>query len=75
MLLPVRFFSIYKAADLGCLLYFKQKKVPYINYVKDFSLKTAAIYSPTLSCSTIDVTGLNFSVRNGKRWNPGALTT
>ena len=25
--------------------------------------------------STIDVTGLNFSVRNGKRWNPGAITT
>ena len=25
--------------------------------------------------STIGVTGLNFSVRNGKRWNPGAITT
>ena len=32
---------------------------------------------PTLPrvCSTIGVTGLNFSVRNGKRWNPGAITT
>ena len=25
--------------------------------------------------STIDVVGLNFSVRNGKRWIPNAITT
>ena len=25
--------------------------------------------------STIGVTGLNFSVRDGKRWNPRAVTT
>ena len=25
--------------------------------------------------STIGVTGLNFSVRDGKRWDPGAITT
>ena len=37
--------------------------------------KKAATYSPTLHCSTIGATGLNFSVRNGKRWNPGAMTT
>ena len=32
---------------------------------------------PTLPLlrSTIGVTGLNFSVRNGKRWNPGAIAT
>ena len=32
---------------------------------------------PTLPLlrSTIGVTGLNFSVRNGKRWNPGAVVT
>ena len=36
--------------------------------------KKAATYSPTI-CSTIGATGLNFSVRNGKRWNPGAITT
>ena len=24
--------------------------------------------------STIGAAGLNFSVRNGKRWNPGAMT-
>ena len=31
---------------------------------------------PTLPrvCSTIGADGLNFSVRNGKRWNPDAIT-
>ena len=38
------------------------------------SLKTAATYSPTI-CSTIGVTKLNFSVRNGKRWNLRAIAT
>ena len=33
----------------------------------------AASYSPALHRSTIGATGLNFSVRNGKRWNPGAI--
>ena len=37
--------------------------------------KKAASYSPTLHCSTIGASGLNFSVRNGKRWNPAAITT
>jgi len=34
----------------------------------------AAAYSPTLR-STIGADGLNFSVRNGKRWNPVAIAT
>ena len=38
-------------------------------------LEVAATYSPTFYCSTIGVNGLNFSVRNGKRWNPIAITT
>ena len=38
-------------------------------------LEVAATYSPTLRCSTIGVVGLNFSVRNGKRWNPKTITT
>ena len=37
-------------------------------------LKTAATSLPLLR-STIGVTRLNFSVRNGKRWNPRAITT
>ena len=38
-------------------------------------VKKAATYSPTLHCSTIGASRLNFSVRNGKRWNPAAITT
>ena len=38
------------------------------------SESVAATYSPTLWCSTIGAAGLNFSVRNGMRWCPGALT-
>ena len=36
--------------------------------------KTATTYSPTIR-STIGVTKLNFSVRNGKRWNLRAIVT
>ena len=36
--------------------------------------KEAATYSPALHCSTIGASGLNFSVRNGKRWSPTAIT-
>ena len=39
------------------------------------ALEEAATYSPTTKCSTIGVNGLNFSVRNGKRWDPTAITT
>ena len=35
----------------------------------------ATTYFPTAFCSIIGATGLNFSVRNGKRWNPTAITT
>ena len=37
--------------------------------------KEAATYSPALHCSTIGASGLNFSVRNGKRWDPTAIAT
>ena len=40
-----------------------------------FKKKVAASYSPALHCSTIGASGLNFSVRNGKRWDPAAITT
>ena len=36
--------------------------------------KTAATYSPALHCSTIGASGLNCSVRNGKRWDTAAIT-
>ena len=35
----------------------------------------AATYSSTCYRSTIGAVGLNFSVRNGKRWDPDAVTT
>ena len=38
-------------------------------------LKEAATYSPTTKCSTIGVSELNFSVRNGKRWDLAAIAT
>ena len=35
--------------------------------------QVAATYSPTLVRSTIGAGGLNFSVRDGKRWGPAAI--
>ena len=37
------------------------------------SVKVAMTYSPTNLCSTIGAVGLNFSVRDGKRWIPNAI--
>ena len=52
---------------------FKTRK-PF-SYLRGFPLKDrATTYSPTIS-STIGADGLNFSVRNGKRWNPAAIVT
>ena len=42
--------------------------------LRNIPFKTAATYSPTIR-STIGAGGLNFSVRNGKRWNPAAIAT
>ena len=38
-----------------------------------FFIKVAMTYSPTNLCSTIGAVGLNFSVRDGKRWIPDAI--
>ena len=48
----------------------KKKTNPYW-----IGLEEAATYSPTTKCSTIGVSELNFSVRNGKRWDLAAITT
>ena len=51
------------------------KKESLTDYSIKLSLiKKAATYSPALHCSTIGASGLNFSVRNGKRWNTTAIT-
>ena len=53
-----------------------QKKSPAgISSCRTLNQKKAASYSPASHCSTIGASGLNFSVRNGKRWNPAAITT
>ena len=48
---------------------------PRANIVGPGIRKTAAAYSPTWWGSTIGDGGLNFSVRNGKRWYPAAIAT
>ena len=53
----------------------KKKRASKISLRSSLILKKAATYSLALHCSTIGADGLNFSVRNGKRWNPDAITT
>ena len=50
-----------------------KKQEPHVRLLSH--IKKAASYSPALHCSTIGAGGLNFSVRNGKRWDPAAITT
>ena len=52
-----------------------KKRASKISLQSSLILKKAATYAPALHCSTIGADGLNFSVRNGKRWNPDAITT
>ena len=54
---------------------YKRKKHSEEMNLQSALLKEAATYSPALHCSTIGASGLNFSVRNGKRWDPTAITT
>ena len=52
-----------------------QKKARVLSMCLELSRskKAAMTYSPTTKCSTIGAGGLNFSVRDGKRWNPNAM--
>ena len=67
--------------DIGALLRKPSKHMPSINEdprtnnVDPGIRRTAAAYSPTWWGSTIGDGGLNFSVRNGKRWYPAAIAT
>ena len=56
-------------------LFQKTKKPCYLFDNRASFKKVAASYSPALHCSTIGASGLKFSVRNGKRWDPAAITT
>ena len=53
----------------------KKRRVPITSVTKTLQSKKAATYSPALHCSTIGAGRLNGSVRNGKRWDPAAVTT
>ena len=61
------------------ILYYCMRMQVYINkearrfYI--FELPKNGGYLLSHLRSTIGVSGLNFSVRNGKRWNPTAITT
>ena len=57
--------------------FFKLTQIKKEGYSFRVSLlkKSAATCSPTFYCSTIGAIGLNFPVRNGKGWNPDAITT
>ena len=46
-----------------------------LDYLQSDPRRTAAAYSHTWWGSTIGDGGLNFSVRNGKRWYPAAIAT
>ena len=53
------------------------KRKPLEKIILSFQAVRIGRRLPTLPPlgSTIGVDGLNFSVRNGKRWNPGAIAT
>ena len=56
-------------------LLFNNKKMTTVKFITAVLKKLAITYSPTLYRSTIGASGLNFSVRDGKRWNPAAIVT
>ena len=51
-----------------------KKRKPRVHYELRAFVKWRRPTLPRV-CSTIGAVGLNFSVRNGKRWNPVAITT
>ena len=53
---------------------FPPTKKPQYSYWGFIWKNSAATYSPAKR-STIGADGLNFSVRNGKRWDPIAIAT
>ena len=53
-----------------------KQKIPAINPKGDMpGLKIGGYLLSRVVCSTIGANGLNFSVRNGKRWYPAAIVT
>ena len=67
--------SIYYNRYTTLRAYGDKKNLPDRHCPGGSTSKEAATYSPALHCSTIGASGLNFSVRNGKRWDPTAIAT
>ena len=67
--------SIYYNRYATLCAYGDKKSLPDRHCPRGSTSKEAATYSPALHCSTIGASGLNFSVRNGKRWDPTAIAT
>ena len=59
---------------LSLMVYGISKKPPKIS-LRGLILKDGGYLLSHKSCSTIGAIGLNFSVRNGKRWIPNAIAT
>ena len=64
----ISFWPLVTLSPLNCP--YNKKGHPF---KMSFFIKVAMTYSPTNLCSTIGAVGLNFSVRDGKRWIPDAI--
>ena len=60
---------------MGWMGIYKKLRAPGSELPGALFIKKAVTYSPALHCSTIGAGRLNFSVRDGKRWDPAAIAT
>ena len=74
LIIPIRLIRTVNKGRKSDVYTYKKNSLPGF-LLKDCCTKKAATYSPALRCSTIGAPGLNFSVRDGKRWNPRAIAT
>ena len=74
LIIPIRLIRAVNKGRKSAVYTYKKNSLPGF-LLKDCCTKKAATYSPALRCSTIGAPGLNFSVRDGKRWNTGAKAT
>ena len=70
---PCRHFRLYITPMMGATLGYKKKTPKYLLLRRLHLIEGGYLLSHFRT--TIGVTGFNFSVRNGKRWNPRAITT
>ena len=65
--------ALYREGGLTAWIDTNHCKKRESQFLGTLSKKVAMTYSPTNVCSTIGAVGLNFSVRDGKRWDPNAI--